>query len=242
MAQLRMNPALSAVSAQLLAKVTGFAKFSFIVGSKMAFFAPAAALLPLAGAFGGISGSLGMLGMGLLIRCVFFGSLPLLFLAYHIPGFFASLYWARDSKILRMLPAILCLVLFIAHPVGMQSAWYSLFWVIPVVASCYSGLFFTALGSSFTAHAVGTLVWLYAGQLTAADFVLLAPVVIIERVMIAVSMMLVYKTIAMILNLSVRLDRGSEGAEWRGLHSFHFIDPNGTQKKFVSIAKTLAQK
>lgn len=205
MAQLRMNPALSAVSAQLLAKVTGFAKFSFIVGSKMAFFAPAAVVIPLAGAFGGISGSLGMLGMGVLIRCVFFGSMPLLFLAYHIPGFFASLYWAHDSKILRMLPAILCLILFIAHPVGMQSAWYSLFWIIPVGASFYSGLFFTALGSSFTAHAVGTLVWLYAGQLTAADFILLAPVVIIERVMIAVSMMLAYKLVIAVYSKIISL-------------------------------------
>lgn len=195
MAQIRMNPALSAFSVQILGKLIAFAKFSFIVGSKMAFFAPAAVLLPLAGAFGGISGSLGMLGMGLIMRCLFFGAMPLAFLAYHLPGFFASLYWANDSKIFRIIPAALCMILFLVHPIGAQCTWYSLFWFIPMIASFYSGLFFTALGSSFTAHAVGTLVWLYAGQLAPADFALLVPMVIVERLMIAVAMALVYKVI-----------------------------------------------
>lgn len=195
MAQIRMNPALSAFSVQILAKLTAFSKFSFIVGSKMAFLAPAAVLLPLAGAFGGISGSLGMLGMGLIMRCLFFGAMPLAFLGYHLPGFFASLYWANDSKIMRIIPAVLCMILFLAHPVGAQCAWYSLFWLIPMIASFYSGIFFTALGSSFTAHAVGTLVWLYAGQLAPADFALLVPVVIVERLMIAVAMVMVYKLV-----------------------------------------------
>lgn len=193
MAQIRMNPALSAFSVQLLAKVTAFAKFSFIIGSKMAFFAPAAVLLPLAGAFGGISGSVGMLAMGLLMRCLLVGSMPLLFLAYHIPGFFASLYWATDSKMLRVIPAILCVVLFLAHPAGAESAWYSLFWLVPMIFASYSNPWATALGSSFTAHAVGTIVWLYAGQLHAADFMLLAQVVVVERLMIAVAMVLAYK-------------------------------------------------
>lgn len=195
MAQTRMKPALTALTVQLLAKITSFAKFSFIIGSKMAFFAPAAVLLPLAGAFGGVSGSVGMLGLGLLMRYVFFSAMPLAFLAYHLPGFFASLYWANDSKIARILPAILCTILFLMHPVGAQSAWYSLFWLVPVIAAYYSGLFFTALGSSFTAHAVGTLVWLYTGQLHAADFALLVPVVIVERLMIAVAMVIAYKAI-----------------------------------------------
>lgn len=195
MAQIRMNPALSAFSVQIVAKLTAFAKFSFIVGSKMAFFAPAAVVLPLAGAFGGISGSLGMLGMGLIMRCLFFGAMPLVFLAYHLPGFVASLYWAHDSKIFRSVPALLCMILFLAHPVGAQSAWYTLFWLIPMIASFYSGIFFTALGSSFTAHAVGTLVWLYAGQLAPADFALLVPVVIVERLMIAVAMVMAYKLV-----------------------------------------------
>jgi hypothetical protein len=87
------------------------------------------------------------------------------------------------------------MILFLAHPVGAQSAWYSLFWFIPMIASFYSGTFFTALGSSFTAHAVGTLVWLYAGQLAPADFALLVPVVIVERLMIAVAMVMVYKLV-----------------------------------------------
>lgn len=196
MAGPRMNPAISAFLVQILAKITGFAKFSFIIGSKMAFFAPATVLLPLAGAFGGISGSLAVLGIGLGVRSLLFGSMPLAFLAYHLPGFFASLYWASSSKILRIIPVLLCIILFYAHPIGAQHLWYSLFWIIPVIVSFYSGLFFTALGSSFTAHAVGTLVWLYTGQLSSADFAVLVPVVIVERLMIAAGMVLAYKAIA----------------------------------------------
>lgn len=198
MAHVRMNPALSAFTVHLLAKLTACAKFSFIIGSKMAFFAPAAILLPLAGAFGGVAGSLGMLGMGLLIRSLFFGFMPMFFLAYHLPGFFASFYWATNSKFLKILPAILCAILFLMHPMGMQVAWYSLFWLIPVITAFHSGLLSTSLGSSFTAHAVGTIIWLYAGQLSTADFALLVPVVIVERLMIAVAMALAYKCIVFV--------------------------------------------
>lgn len=196
MAQARMNPALTAFMFHTVAKVTSFAKFSFIVGSQTAFFAPAAVLLPLAGAFGGVMGSFSMLGMGLLMRALFVGAMPLAFLAYHLPGFCASLYWGSNSKLVKVVPALLCTVLFLAHPVGAQSAWYSLFWLAPIIAAYLPyGLLSTALGSSFTAHAVGTVVWLYAGLLHTHDFVLLVPVVIVERLMIAVAMVLAYKAI-----------------------------------------------
>lgn len=198
MAHVRMNPALSAFTVHLLAKLTTCAKFSFIIGSKMAFFAPAAILLPLAGAFGGVAGSLGMLGMGLLVRSLFFGFMPMLFLAYHLPGFFASLYWATNSKLLRVLPVLVCAFLFLVHPIGTQCAWYSLFWLVPVFAAFNSGLLSAALGSSFTAHAVGTVVWLYTGILSVSDFAVLAPVVIVERLMIAVAMALAYKCIVFV--------------------------------------------
>lgn len=36
----------------------------------------------------------------------------------------------------------------------------------------------------------------------------------------------------------VRLDRGSEGAEWRGLHSLRSIDPNGFWKKSALLLWT----
>lgn len=195
MAHVRMNPALTAFSLHLLAKFTSFAKLSFIVGSKTACFAPAAVLLPLIGAFGGVSGSLLGVGLGVLVRVLLCGIVPLALLAYHLPGFIASLYWATNSRLLRSIPALACTILLLVHPVGSHAAWYSLFWLVPIFASFYSTVFARALGSSFTAHAVGTVVWLYAGQLAATDFALLAPVVIVERLMIAVSMVLAYKAI-----------------------------------------------
>jgi len=53
-------------------------------------------------------------------------------LAYHIPGFFASAYWARQSRWLSIALPIVCMALFLAHPVGYQAAPYAAYWLIPV--------------------------------------------------------------------------------------------------------------
>lgn len=181
-----------------LIKVSGFAKLSFIVGSQIAFFTGVAIITPLSGAFAGIAGCFGVFGVGILIRAFLFGWVPFHFLAYHVPGLFASFYWATESKLVRILPALLCMPLFIMHPVGSGAAFYSLFWLIPIYTTffCEDTAFTRALGSTFTAHAIGSIIWLFTVSMTADQWLALIPIVIIERALFTVGMVIGYKIIS----------------------------------------------
>ncbi len=193
-----LSPFQNMVVFNSLIKLSGLAKLSFILGSQIAFFSAVAIMTPLSGAFAGIAGSFAVFGTGLLLRFVFWGSLPFHFLAYHIPGLFASLYWASNSKIARIAPAILCMAIFICHPTGSQAAIYSLFWLLPVYVTlfCKDSVFTRALGSTFTAHAVGSVIWLLTVPMTGNQWLMLIPVVIVERALFTAGMVIGHKVIA----------------------------------------------
>ena len=82
---------------------------------------------------------------------------------------------------------ILCILTFIAHPIGRQVFYYALlFWSIPLVTYIKKdNLFIRALGATFTAHAVGGAAWIWAFNLPAAVWNGLIPVVIAERLLFA---------------------------------------------------------
>lgn len=185
-----------------LVKAASFFKVSFIIGSWAAFFSAASIAVPLVGAFTGMSGAIGIFGLGILVRYVISGNLPFIFLAYHIPGFCASAYFASSSFIVRLLLPLACMAAFIAHPVG-GAAWvYSLYWLIPIALYVMrkKSLFLTALGSTFTAHAVGSVIWLYANPMTAGAWLALIPVVLVERLVFASGMVVAYHAINFVKN------------------------------------------
>ena len=196
-----VSPVYNAVLFNALIKLGAIAKVSFIVGSQVAFFSLGAICIPLAGAFAGIAGALSVFGLRMGINFLLTAHIPLEFLAYHIPGLFASLYWATSNKIVKVLPVLVCMVLFLAHPVGAQAALYSLFWLIPVYVTLRApaSLFNTALASTFTAHAVGSVIWLYTVSMTPDQWLILIPVVVVERLFFAVGMVGMYKVIERIL-------------------------------------------
>ena len=185
-----------------LIKLFAIAKVSFIVGSQFAFFSAAMIFAPLSGAFAGVFGSFAFFGLRLIINLLLTAAIPFHFLAYHIPGLFASLFWASQSRILRIAPAILCMVLFIFHPIGSGAALYSLFWVVPVITALFfnKNTFAIALGSTFTAHAVGSVIWLYTVPMNADQWLILIPVVIVERLLFASGMAIAYKSLYAILS------------------------------------------
>ena len=126
-------------------------------------------------------------------------------LAYTIPGMCAALCWANQSdkssqlnkqKVVRygvqvFLP-LLCMVLFIAHPVGFIAAPYSFYWLIPVGLTFFRPTIWRdALISSFVAHAVGSVIWIYMIPMSAAQWWGLIPVVLFERCAIAAGMVFV---------------------------------------------------
>ncbi len=204
-----LNPAQNAALSLILFKIASFAKMSFILGSQYAFFSATSVMLPLSGAFAGMQGVFSTFA-GVLILKIFTGHM--LFsahmLAYFIPGFIASLYWAISSRWVRVIPALLAIVVFISHPVGAQAALYSCFWVIPLIALFYfqETVFLRALGSTLTAHAVGSVIWLYTVPMTGDQWLMLIPVVIVERLLFASGMVIAYKTMHwFLLNIPIKI-------------------------------------
>ena len=95
----------------------------------------------------------------------------------------------RKEKI-RILVLVLAIVAFIAHPVGRQIWYFSLFWTIPIIIKLLpkkygEKVFLRSLGATFTAHAVGGAMWNYIVPMTPAAWILLIPMVIFERVLFA---------------------------------------------------------
>lgn len=184
-----------------LIKAASFLKVSFILGSWAAFFSATSIMVPLVGAFTGISGSIVVGALSLFVRYAITGSLPFIFLAYHVPGFCASVYFASSSFLIRLLVPLVCIAAFIAHPVGAQAWFYSMYWLIPVALYYVpkDSLFLKSLGSTFTAHAVGSVIWLYANPMTPDVWLALIPVVLIERLVFAAGMVVAYHAIQFML-------------------------------------------
>ncbi|MDO8676037.1 MAG: hypothetical protein Q7K16_00015 [Candidatus Azambacteria bacterium] len=102
------------------------------------------------------------------------------------PTLFAVLYFSKKGKINLIIP-VLAIAAFIAHPIGRTVWYFSLFWLIPMVAHFFRDRFLLAraLGATFTAHAVGGALWIWAFALPAPVWNSLIPVVIAERLLFA---------------------------------------------------------
>ncbi|MBU4298678.1 hypothetical protein KJ636_01420, partial [Patescibacteria group bacterium] len=124
------------------------------------------------------------------------------------PMVFAAIYFglnkARKSDKLILIIPILAIVLFIAHPEGRQAWFFSLYWLIPIIAFFKKDrLILNALGSTFTAHAVGSVAFLYAFNLSAPIWLGLIPIVFIERVSFAIGIWATYLVLNNLLDFLV---------------------------------------
>jgi hypothetical protein len=169
-------------------------KISFIFGSYAAFFSFNNSLQPLSGLFGLGMASLIAIGKIALSMLLLGHMIPLYQIAFHLPGLCAAYYWASSSIIIRLLMPIICMILFMLHPVGGQAWVYAMYWLIPIALYFVrkNNLFLQALGSTFIAHAVGSVIWLYTVPMPASAWYALLPVVIIERMMFAMGMVAMY--------------------------------------------------
>lgn len=102
------------------------------------------------------------------------------------PMLFAVLYFAKKGKFNFIIP-IIAIATFLAHPIGREVWYFTLFWTIPVISYFLRDrfLFARALGSTFTAHAVGGALWIWAFALPASVWNGLIPIVAIERLLFA---------------------------------------------------------
>lgn len=132
-------------------------------------------------------------------------------ITFGIPTLLATLSWSVSSNkksslsnaildaTLNVLLPLACIALFISHPVGNGAASYALYWFIPMVAwalrltKMTSTSFIIALQSTFVAHAVGSVIWLFTVPMTAEQWLVLIPIVAIERITIAGTSTLLYE-------------------------------------------------
>lgn len=171
--------------------------FNKLAGSNVSFtlfdfFAPIAGAF--LGPFYGVGSVLGVEVINNLIKQTPWttGSIIRLF-----PTLFAVYYFAVISKkgsergILAV--PIISILVFLAHPIGRQVPYYTLFWMIPLIAYRFrNNLFMKSLGATFTAHSVGGAAWIWAFNLKAAVWNSLIPVVISERLLFAVGISVSY--------------------------------------------------
>jgi len=188
----------------ILIKLVGFLKINFIVGSQLAHFSAVSIVTPLVGLFSGVAGCWVLLLIKMALRLLYspLGSFQIL--AFYVPGLCASLYLASSHIMVRLILPIVCMILFIIHPVGYASFAYALYWLIPIVLYFMrkKSFFLQALGSTFTAHAVGSVIWLYTVPMSSVLWLGLIPIVIVERLLFASGITITYMVFC---NLSNRL-------------------------------------
>lgn len=116
------------------------------------------------------------------------------------PVLFAVFYFATKRRINIYIP-ILAIIAFNLHPIG-RSAWqYSMFWLIPIAAHFFrKNLFIKSLGATFTAHAVGGALWVWAFGLTREMWLALIPQTAMERTLMAVGISAFYLLFSKVLN------------------------------------------
>lgn len=184
-------------------KFSQLIKVSFLFGSQAIWFSGINSVLPLSGAFGGSLGASLVFVVRQLLHFFFFRTISLKFLVFGIPGFFASLYWSTNHIAVRLLLPLACMILFIVHPIGGQAFFYSFYWLIPVVLYFFpkKSLFLTALGSTFIAHAVGSVIWCYTVPMTATMWIALMPIVALERILFALGMVAAHHAISFVFRM-----------------------------------------
>jgi len=171
-----------------------------------------AVLIPLLGVNVKIRGSILGTIIFFAVRYLFgFGALT-----FGIPTACATLCWSVSTEKqtrytnlfcggINLLLPLSAMVLFYVHPVGKVAFVYSLYWLIPVVLYFFPrNIFNTALSSTFIAHSVGSVIWLYTMPSIPEKWIALLPIVAFERflcAMVSVLAILLFSRVFSILKL-----------------------------------------
>ena len=184
---------------------------SFLWGSRQLSLTGLSLLFPALGVLLALPQSAILIGLYYTLRAV----LGFYTFTFGIPTLVATANWSAtyyDTKmsksllrtakfLLQVFVPLICMVLFVTHPIGKNAVVYSLYWFIPVFLFIYqefihsSSVFGTALSSTFIAHAVGSVISLYTFSIPASIWISLIPMVAIERLVFAGGTVLVFHTI-----------------------------------------------
>lgn len=161
--------------------------FSTVVGADKQYFTLFQFFGPIAGAF---------LGTLYGVLTVFFSQLADFFIVGKewnylnllrlLPMLFAAYYFGSRKRAWSVAVPLVCTGLFLLHPLGREAGIYTLFWLIPVLGKLLpeklpGKLFFRSFGATFTAHAIGSVIWVYTVPMTASQWITLIPVTAYER-------------------------------------------------------------
>jgi len=142
--------------------------------------------------------------------------IDLLTVIRFLPAILAAVYFGLKQKKTAIIFPI-CIALFLISPIGRQAWMYSAIWLIPFVATFFKKrLILNSLGATFTAHAVGSVIFLYTFGLTPAIWIALIPVVFIERGFFTIGI-------------------------WASCLAFNFVLDKLTNFKFASALKPLVK-
>ena len=161
--------------------------FSSIIGADSQFFTLFQFFGPIAGSFlGPIFGIISVFFAQLADFIIVGKEWQLINIIRLLPMLFGVYYFGSKRRYWGAVIPAICMILFILHPVGREAWLYSLFWLIPILGKVLpekapGRLFFRSYGATFTAHAVGSVVWLYTVPMQAGQWLSLIPVTAYER-------------------------------------------------------------
>jgi hypothetical protein len=184
-------------------KLSVLLKISPMSGSYSGYFGMNNAFIPLSGLWAGLWGATSISGISLGLKMFLYGSFPLRQLAHIIPGYCASLYWVFQGPLMPLGIPLLCMMLFILHPIGFYAFLYTWYWFIPMGLYFLKNknFFLQALSSTFIAHAVGSVIWIYTVPMSIDQWHALIPIVAIERFTFALGMVTVFHVARIVKNL-----------------------------------------
>lgn len=197
-----MNKVIKALAACFIVLLARSLPLSVIVGKWHATFSWITLVAP------GISNHFGFGWLSMLCvsqKMLLAPSLVLFLRRIPIASFFAARVFTQRDVVLSVILPIACMILFIAHPIGNQAWMYALYWFTPpLLWFMKDTVWIRALQASFVCHAVGSIVWLYTGALPAGVFwISLIPIVIVERIIVALGMVLCDRTLQFCLELPI---------------------------------------
>lgn len=193
---IRLSDGISSVRHAIIFAITScfarFIHFGHLVFS-LHYISCSSIVLPVAAAHGGLTSSLCSILLYIAYKSISIGISHSLVL-YHIPSFLASIYWNNSSRILRAILPLLCMILFIVHPIGSSIWYYSLYWIIPMTLSAIAPEtpLYRAFASSFALHACGSVLWIYCLEVPAQAWISVMPLVLFERTLVACGMLAVH--------------------------------------------------
>ena len=165
--------------------------FSSVIGADNQFFTLFQFFGPTAGAFlGPLFGGIAVIFSQLADFLIVGKEWSWINLLRLTPMLFAVYYFGSKKKVVSAVVPLVCMGLFIIHPVGKVAWFFSLYWLIPLLGKILpknwpGQLVFKSLGATFTAHAIGSVLWLYTIPMPAEAWIGLIPVVAYERFLFA---------------------------------------------------------